>query len=186
MSTPQSEPRRVVRLGAAALWYAEQGVAVFPVQPGGKRPAGALARHGLKDAATDPATVRAWWSAEPKANIGLPTGLTFDVVDVDGFEGQASRAKLWCELGCDDPECSHPGIFGDFERELVGKVLTPRPGGMHLYIPARSEYGNGASLAPGVDYRGRGGYVVAPPSVNEQGTYRWLSPPRLGHRAPTR
>lgn len=167
-------------LAQSALWYAEQGIAVFPVQPGGKRPAGVLARHGLKDATTDPATIRAWWNAEPEANIGLPTGLRFDVVDVDGLEGQTSRAKLWCDVeGCTDPECDHPGIFGDFERELLGKVLTPRPGGMHLYVPPDPSMSNGASLAPGVDYRGRGGYVVAPPSVNSQGIYRWLTPPRL-------
>jgi hypothetical protein len=47
---------------------------------------------------------------------------------------------------------------------------------MHLYVPANPAVGNGAGLLPNVDYRGAGGYVVAPPSRTDVGSYRWLRP----------
>ena len=68
----------------AAVYYARRGVAVFPCRPRGKEP---ITAHGLKDATTDVDRVLAWWQATPDANIGAPTGLTFDVVDIDGREG---------------------------------------------------------------------------------------------------
>ena len=150
-----------VALSAAALWYAEQGLAVFPLQPGTKVPfAGS---RGCKDATTDPERIRRWWSSAPEANIGLATGRVVDVVDIDGPAGQASRCVHWEQLA---------------DLEVVGRVCTPRPGGMHLYVPAAG-VGNKAGLLPGIDYRGRGGYVVAPPSRTEQGTYWWMEPLRV-------
>lgn len=154
-----------VSLTAAALWYAEQQLAVFPLQPGTKIPY--KGSRGCKDATTDPDQVRAWWAADPDANIGLATGTLVDVVDIDGHTGQTSRTRNW-------------PMFEALTR--LGTVSTPRPGGMHLYVPAAG-VGNKAGLLPGVDYRGRGGYVVAPPSRTDQGTYRWLTP--LGDVAAT-
>lgn len=149
---------------AAALWYAEQGISVLPLKPGQKAPA---TRHGLKDASTDPARLRAWWAKWPEANIGLRTGVAFDIVDIDGAIGQKSRSDNW-------------GHFAALTQR--GKVVTPRPGGMHLYVTA-SGRGNKAGLRPGIDYRGVGGYVVAPPSRTEQGTYTWLTPLTLEAQA---
>lgn len=56
--------------------------------------------------------------------------------------------------------------------DSIGSVSTPREGGTHFYVAA-SGIGNGAALATGVDYRGRGGYVLAPPSRTAQGLYVW-------------
>jgi hypothetical protein len=53
---------------------------------------------------------------------------------------------------------------------------------MHIYVPAQGD-GNSAHLFEGIDYRGAGGYVVAPPSVNEQGAYRFLGTPGLADLA---
>ena len=39
--------------------------------------------HGLHDTTTDLDLIRAWWTANPRANIGLRTGLSFDVIDLD-------------------------------------------------------------------------------------------------------
>lgn len=57
--------------GEAACVFAASGVPVFPVAAGGKQP---LTRHWFHDATTDLDRVRAWWSAAPAANIGMPTG----------------------------------------------------------------------------------------------------------------
>lgn len=156
-----------VPLLAAALWYAEQGLPVFPLQPGTKIPM--KGSRGCKDATTDADRIRAWWDATPEANIGLATGYVVDVVDIDGEAGQKSRAELW-------------EAFAEIDAENVGKVLTPSPGGMHIYVPADGTT-NGTNLAPSVDYRGLGGYVVAPPSRTDAGSYSWLGPLRLGGAA---
>lgn len=142
-------------LGGAALWYAERGHLVFPLRVGQKVPATA---HGFKDATTDPATVRAWWTREPTYNIGLATGHRFDVIDVDGEDGTESLLNLDVE-GLTPP--------------TVGLVRTPR--GFHLYIAPTGD-GCATAVRPGIDYRGLGGYVVAPPSIVEGSGYRWLDP----------
>jgi hypothetical protein len=102
------------------------------------------------------------WSWQPQANIGLATGFVVDVIDVDGPAGLQSLARM----------TSLPSV--------VGIVSTPRAGGMHLYVPATGR-GNRAGIAPAIDYRGLGGYVVAPPSVftshtGTDGTYTWRRP----------
>lgn len=181
-----------VPLVAAALWYAEQGIPIFPLRPGKKSPlpsctpcytgrctgpevCGHDLCHGLKDATTDVDKVRRWWGDHPDANIGVATGHAFDVVDIDGPLGQASRSEHW-----DD-------IFAKIDADSIAKVLTPRPGGMHAYVPATGD-GNAAGIVPGVDYRGRGGYVVAPPSVilpggkDHPGSYRFLGAPNFPAR----
>lgn len=162
-----------VSLHASALWYADQGLRVFPLSPRSKIPTKGSA--GCKDATTDADQITAWWTERPDANIGIATGYLVDVVDIDGIEGQTSRAKLWEKDG-------QPYIFAKIDADSVAKVLTPRPGGMHIYVPATGD-GNGANIAPGVDYRGLGGYVVAPPSVNDQGAYRFLGTPHFGEVA---
>lgn len=153
--------QRLTRPGAllaAALWYAGQGMPVFPCIPGGKRPA---TRHGLHDATTDLDQVRRWWTQTPAANIGLPTGHRFDVIDIDGPEGYRSLADL--------------KRVRRFPERWWGRVLTPR-GGMHVYIHATGA-GNRAAMVPGIDYRGQGGYVLAPPSRRADGArWEWCNP----------
>jgi hypothetical protein len=145
----------------AALDYARRGWPVFPCEPGGKRPLGRLAPHGLKDATTDTEQIRQWWSAEPEANIGLPTGLAFDVLDIDGPDA-LDRLEVWSE--------DKPGT--DVEGPTVA---TPR--GWHCYV-APTGAGNTVNLGrlAGVDWRGRGGYVVAPGSHKTDGSnWSWTS-----------
>lgn len=150
---------------SAALWYGSAGIAIFPLEPRGKRP---ITRNGFKDATTDPATITAWWEQTPDANIGAPTGthrlgkVTFDVVDVDGYEGIHS---MWLT----------PERYVD-HLHIIGHATTSRPGGHHLFVPPRG-LGNKTALYPGVDFRGAGGYVVMPPSVGATGRrYAWLRP----------
>lgn len=149
-------------LGASALWYASVGIPVFPLKPADKVP---FTKHGFQDATTNETVIREWWARMPSANIGAPTGLRFDVIDVDGWEGHRAAA----EAGIVFPE-------------QIGVVLTPRPGGLHRFI-APTGAGNRAKMMPGIDYRGQGGYVVMPPSFvrtpEYEGHYEWLKPLRL-------
>lgn len=175
MIEPENEPPPLI---SAALWYVEQGLPVFPCKPGEKRP---LTRHGLYDASLNPELIRRWWEREPSANIGLPTGWHFDVVDIDGYAGQLTRTAYWCDgrQDCESASCTH-GIFGQLDAKAIGKVSTPRDGGMHIYVPP-SGSGNSAALArlTGIDFRGKGGYVIAPPSHTPHGRYMWLGEPHL-------
>jgi len=151
-------------LAGAALWYAEQGFRVFPISPGTKVPY--KGSGGCKDGTSDMDRVAAWWKADPRANIGIATGHLVDVVDFDGVRGH----EAWAELWRDHPDDGlTPGV------PLLATVSTPRPGGLHAYVRATGQ-GNGASMVPGVDYRGAGGYVLAPPSRTGQGTYEFLRP----------
>jgi hypothetical protein len=159
------KPEPAPLLGSA-LWYAEQGLHVFPLQPGTKIPF--KGSHGCKDATTNPEQIRAWWARTPDANLAIATGFLVDVVDIDGPTGQRERIAHW-----DD-------IFAKVDADNLGKVLTPRRGGMHIYVPATGD-GNATGIVTSVDYRGVGGYVVAPPSRTEQGSYRWLGSPNLAN-----
>lgn len=143
-------------LAESAAWYAHNGLAVFPLVPGEKRP---IVRRGLHEATTDPEQVAAWWQQWPQANIGLRTGLRFDVVDVDGPAGYRSLVVL-----------EDDGLIP----ATLGRVCTAR-GGRHIYIAPTGD-GNTAGLLPGIDYRGSGGYVVAPPSRTVTGMWTWLQP----------
>jgi hypothetical protein len=131
------------RLLDAALYYASLGWPVFPLRPRDKRPA---TRNGFKDATTDADRIRAWWQRHPDANIGLPTGHAFDVIDVDLPDGVPAFLSLL-----------------DTDTDVHGRVSTSS-GGVHLYVTPTGG-GNLAGIVPGIDYRGAGGYVVAPPST---------------------
>jgi Bifunctional DNA primase/polymerase, N-terminal len=131
-------------LKASAIYYAEKyGWPVFPLRPGGKQPA---VKTGLNGATLDIDRIERWWDSHPDCNIGIPTGIRFDVIDFDPPEGLLTYIREAENL----PD-SH------------GQVTTPSCG-IHLYIPP-SGTGNRVRMLPGVDYRGKGGYVAAPPGV---------------------
>lgn len=164
MSDRQSSP-----LALAALGYAAMGVPVFPLVEMKKRPKIARTEggRGFHDATTNLQVVSDWWRRWPNANIGAATGVLFDVIDLDGSGADAALASTY-------PDGWPPS---------VGCVLTPRPGGRHLYVPVIGAPTKGG-VAPHVDARGLGGYVVLPPSVLDEeagvqhaGTYRWESAP---------
>lgn len=159
----------------SALWYVRQGFAVFPLWwPNGGAcacPKGAAcsspAKHpmtatGFHDASADEEQVKAWWSKWPTANIGLPTGHDFDVVDIDG------AAQEWTEFTAANKMPEHHGVAMS-GRAAGGFHYYCRPGGQKT-VPSGK---NG--LPKGVEIKGHGGYVVAPPSMHVSGTaYRWI------------
>ena len=143
---------RPPRLAAAALTYAGWGWPVFPLKPRTKMPA---TRHGFKDATTNPDRIAAWWCRHPDANIGLPTGHLFDVIDIDAPVGCVTYADLVAQQ---DPRTGVGALPDSHARAATAS------GGLHLYTEP-SGGGNLAGILPGIDYRGAGGYVVAPPST---------------------
>lgn len=151
--------QRSTGLIEAALDYARTGWRVFPVAPRAKLPLIPKrdGGHGCLDATTDPAIIARWWERWPAANIGLATGHVFDVLDVDGAAGTRSLVRLIDANGC----------------LPSGAAATTGGGGAHLWFRATG-LGNRAGLAPGLDWRGKGGYIVASPSVHPSGRrYAW-------------
>jgi Bifunctional DNA primase/polymerase, N-terminal len=124
----------------------------------GKHPFGLLVPHGVKDATCNRARILAWWSRHPQANIGLATGHYFDVLDIDGPRGKVAIRELAATHGF----------------QSSGPLVRTGGGGWHYYL-APTGLGNvqPQGLAH-VDWRGRGGYVVAPPSRHASGhPYQW-------------
>jgi hypothetical protein len=157
----------------AAQTYAALGFPVVPMhtaRPGGgcsctdpacsdpgKHP---RLRGWTRLAAADPPVVGEWWQRWPQANLALMTGRRFDVLDLDGDQGvEALRALLSIA------PTEHPG-----------PVARTGGGGWHLLFTPTG-LGNRVGLRPGVDWRGQGGLIVAPPSRHARGhRYRWVRP----------
>lgn len=136
-----------------------------------KHPIGQLVPSGIKQATTDEALIRQWWGRYPLANVAVATGEASGLVVVDI-----------------DPKNGGEATFG----ELAGRVpalletLTVRTGsgGGHLYFayPGFEVRNSVGSVGQGIDVRGTGGYVVAPPSRHASGgTYEWV---QQGRAAP--
>lgn len=148
-------------LSAAATAYATAGVAVFPCIPGGKRP---LTVHGFHDASTDPVQIDRWWLQFPFANIGIPTGQLVDVLDIDVHATGTGYPTL--------RSLQQEGLISGW-----GQAVRSPSGGLHLYYPTAPEQDQ-ASWSRGrahVDFRGVGGYIIAPPSTihSEHGDRRY-------------
>jgi hypothetical protein len=121
---------------------------LYPVFPcrADKKPA---CKHGFKDAERTPAAVVDLWRAYPGPLIGLPTGEAsgIDVLDIDPRAGGLD----WLEEARD----SLP----------ITRVHHTRSGGLHFIFHHADGVRNSASkVAPGIDVRGTGGYIVAWPS----------------------
>lgn len=157
--------RAPATLAEAARWYGSIGLHVFPLSARSKVPR--KGSHGLDDATSDAMQIAQWWGTDPTANIGIATGHLVDVLDIDGVMGELSLAHFIGRDG-DDATTATSKLL----RDVIGIVSTPRPGGRHFYFPARGMT-NRAKLLDGVDVRGIGGYVVAPPSSTDVGSYSW-------------
>lgn len=133
----------------------------------GKHPIGSLTPQGVLNATTDPQMIREWWAVYPDANIGIATGDASGVIVVDidpDHGGETSLRNLESRFG------------------LIPETWTVETGGggLHLYfqMPPVNVRNSAGAVGPGIDVRGNGGYVVAPPSAHASGTpYRWM----VGH-----
>jgi len=155
----------------AALKYAEHGFSVIPVKKD-KKPFLPWIEYQKRKA--EPEEIKEWFKSWPDANIAIVTGEISQmvVVDQDSQEGKQAFLKL-------------------LPQDIFPPTATTPRGGWHQYFrnPDKT-IGNNAGVIPGVDFRGEGGYVVAPPSVNGEGKfYEWqpklsifeVEPPPLPH-----
>lgn len=147
---------------AAAQGYALRGWSVIPMQPRGKRPL--VAWRVFQQAPAEAADIARWFAHWPDANVGLVTGQVSGLVvaDVDPRHGGADSLAA--------AEAAHGPLPPTVEAATGG-------GGRHLYFahPGRV-VANRVALRPGIDLRGDGGCVVAPPSVHPSGRrYAWVA-----------
>ncbi len=140
-------------LGRWAVYYAERGWPVHPLQAGTKRP---VTEHGLHDATTDVERVRRWWERHPDHNVGIRTGVAFDALD---FDEPAALDRF--------------DAVAPVDAEVVVGPISLTANGCHLLV-APTGLGNRTGVVPGLDFRGVGGFVVAPPSRHPSGaSYHW-------------
>jgi hypothetical protein len=121
-------------------------------------------RRGVLDATVDGRIIEAWWRVWPSANLAIATGPAgLAVLDVDPEHGGLESLERLGRRGIDLP--------------LTLEARTGS-GGRHLYYrrPDGIRIRNSAGrLGPGLDIRGEGGYVVAPPSLHASGRpYTWV------------
>lgn len=129
---------------------------VIPVNADNKKPLIKWQEYQTRKA--DEAQIRQWWEKWPSANIGIVTGAISGIAVIDIDE----------EIG-----------YGEFESRIPDSLIMPTAttpsGGKHYYFKYPGEpVTSKARFLPGVDSRGDGGYITAPPSVRKEGKYEWL------------
>lgn len=139
---------------------ARKGLAVFPCLEKQKQPA---TPRGCLDASKDPHMISHWWGINPAYNIAIATGGISGIfvidIDVEGADGELGLRQLEIEHG---------------ELPPTVEAITAR--GRHLYfrMPDAPVRNSASKIAAGIDVRGTGGYVLAPPSIHPSGKrYAW-------------
>lgn len=164
----------MIQNGTVALGYARRGWAVLPLHQPARHGCSCAhddctspAKHpkvsgGLHSASLSPDAIRRWWRRWPAANVGIRTGRESGlvVIDIDPRHGgNEALASLQDDHG-----------------PIDGWRIKTGSGGSHLWFahPGGTLRNSAGRLGDGLDVRGDGGYVVAPPSRHMSGgTYRW-------------
>lgn len=145
-----------------AIEYGKHGFAVFPLLPRSKAPA---TSGGFHDASKEESAIRALWGNRTNCNLGIATG------DISGFW----VLDIDIEKGGEESLAALEDKYGSLPDTLVSKTGG---GGKHylfkipkgIRIPCTIN-----KLAKGIDTRGSGGYIAAPPSVHPNGAkYEWV------------
>ena len=166
----RTKPRRQNKLLTHALEYAKLDRHVFPIhtpnpdtkdcscgdpncRSQGKHP---RIKNWVKAATTDETQIRDWWVTWPDANIGLVTGIKSNIIVLDVDEGGEKELEKW---------------------DATPTAVCTTGNGKHLYFThPETEIRNSQGFLPGLDIRGDGGCIVAPPSLHKSGKrYSWIS-----------
>jgi putative DNA primase/helicase len=182
MDNPAQDGNQMSNKIDGAIALAKRGWHVFPTHSTdeagvctcGNPECGSAGKHprtpsGLKDATTDPDTIRSWWGRWPDANIAVRTGAESGlfVLDTDvknGAKGYESLNQLEVEFG------------------VLPATLTARTwsgGSHHFFRHPGDSVKNRTGFRPGLDIRGDGGYVLVAPSFIGDENYTWVD-----HNAP--
>ena len=139
----------------AALKYQDIGFSIIPVQKN-KKPYISWEKYQKEKAETG--LIKEWWNHYPIANVAIVTGEIsgLNVVDIDTQKGLDVLNEML------------PDSF------VTPTARTPR-GGWHYYCLSQNGLGNATGFIKDCDFRGQGGFIIAPPSIGENGkAYTWL------------
>lgn len=142
----------------AALNLASLGIPCFPCRPD----KGALVKW-KQEATAQIEKIESWWRTFPNAIPAFPAGEKsgISVIDLDVKNGKNGVAE-YARLG--------------FDLEDAGVLVQTASGGYHLYFEHMGGVRNSQDkIAPGIDVRGEGGYVIAPGAIVEDDVYRLVS-----------
>jgi hypothetical protein len=146
----------------AAESYLARGWSVLPLKPRDKRPF--IRWETLQNARPSRSDLKTWFRMWPDANIGIVTGEISNliVLDIDPKHGG--------DVALEHLERRFGSLPATVEVRTGG-------GGRHLYFAHPGGFlRNRVGLAQGIDIRGDGGYIVAPPSIHPSGRpYKWVS-----------
>lgn len=157
-----------MNLKEEAIKYSKMGLSVIPLKPKSKLPQ-SFSWEAYQTRKAEPKKVAQWWDKWPDSNIGIITGPVSGLVVVD----------------CDSREAMKL-VLSYVRQSVLDRIPFSSTGnGFHLYfrypkLPEDVALGNRGNLFKdkkrNVDVRGEGGYVVAPPSIHENGRrYAWAS-----------
>ncbi len=158
----RENPRHQSPIALAAASYLARGWSVLPLKRGDKRPL--IQWETLQRQRVDTATITQWFAHWPDANIGIVTGEISNLIVLDV-----------------DPKHGGDDSLAELERrfEKLPATVEARTGGggRHLYFTHPGGFvPNRAGLMQGIDLRGDGGYIVAPPSLHPSGQhYAWAA-----------